>query len=665
MFWLLDDSLFGPDGPHGGYIPFVETPCEDQIGETIKWITVLSIAPIACPLVPWLCCPLEIGNTSITISADQDCEEIGAIYGSTIFWTMQAVSILGLVLSFASLLTCGAGEAGFDVPQVAPVVLAMDISDAVAGQIDLNEVLEVGPLRFVTDKVVRILHEGYKKEVANELAQAEAEGGGTAGGSGGREAQGRTANDTVQEVHRRAKRQVINVPIPTLQGHVPGRDDPPSDACDRDEVLLSDGDCHELLKQGPCEEDEIVLMDRATRQGYCGARLCSPDRVFVFGDQQCHDPNEPGICPPGRRLFTTGFGTPVCGCPDGTYEEDDDLDDDVCEPVLARLSGCPAGEVFWFTSFRRPPECVPDPCKGLNLKRGPSDLPFAPSLHDGKCYQIGSRPPFCQSDELYSLSFELLRGVCSTLDDAGYQLLDADTLDFLASVYGSPLPRDAPSKDPKDSRAKPSSSSSSSRRRPSSSSSRKGVKAKITPAGTTLLVRPAIGSSVMKAAANVSFPPPFIMGQSVVANHHDDADDDALEDAHAMVALLPTHMNAFSPPLIAVNGSVSVLGFLSNLVPGAPPLHHRGRRSPQPFASPGNVFEPGLSACRAGARRDGNAKCRDTVLPSRYPPSRPRRTAPPVPARPSCPPGSFWNLDRSCSSSSQGIANAISNIGLG
>lgn len=155
--------------------------------------------------------------------------------------------------------------------------------------------------------------------------------------------------------------------------------------------------------------------------------------------------------------------------------------------------------------------------------------------------------------------------MCSTLDDAGYQLLDADTLDFLASVYGSPLPRDAPSKDPKDSRAKPSSSSSSSRRRPSSSSSssRKGVKAKITPAGTTLLVRPAIGSSVMKAAANVSFPPPFIMGQSVVANHHDDADDDALEDAHAMVALLPTHMNAFSPPLIAVNGSVSVLGFLS------------------------------------------------------------------------------------------------------
>lgn len=107
--------------------------------------------------------------------------------------------------------------------QAVPVVLAMDITDAVAGQIDLDEVLEIGPLQFVTDKVVQILHEGYKKEVANELAQFEAEGGKVAGRSGGREAVGRSANDTAQEVHRRAKRQVIDVPIPTLQGHVPGR----------------------------------------------------------------------------------------------------------------------------------------------------------------------------------------------------------------------------------------------------------------------------------------------------------------------------------------------------------------------------------------------------------------------------------------------------------
>lgn len=38
----------------------------------------------------------------------------------------------------------------------------------------------------------------------------------------------------------------------------------------------------------------------------------------------------------------------------------------------------------------------------------------------------------------------------------------------------------------------------------------------------------------------------------------------------------------------------------------------RGRRSALPHATPGNVIEPLLAACRAGAQRDVNAKCRDT-----------------------------------------------------
>lgn len=43
-------------------------------------------------------------------------------------------------------------------------------------------------------------------------------------------------------------------------------------------------------------------------------------------------------------LFTSSFGTPVCGCPDGTYEEDDDPDEDVCEPVLGG-NPCNKGQV--------------------------------------------------------------------------------------------------------------------------------------------------------------------------------------------------------------------------------------------------------------------------------------------------------------------------------
>lgn len=47
----------------------------------------------------------------------------------------------------------------------------------------------------------------------------------------------------------------------------------------------------------------------------------------------------------GRQLYQTSFGTPVCQCPTGTYEGDDDLDDDVCEPLLGQTLLCPQGQV--------------------------------------------------------------------------------------------------------------------------------------------------------------------------------------------------------------------------------------------------------------------------------------------------------------------------------
>lgn len=58
----------------------------------------------------------------------------------------------------------------------------------------------------------------------------------------------------------------------------------------------------------------------------------------------------------GRKLFTSGFGTPVCGCEDGYYEhernvyEDDDHDDDdeedVCQPLLTEIPHCDPGKVL-------------------------------------------------------------------------------------------------------------------------------------------------------------------------------------------------------------------------------------------------------------------------------------------------------------------------------
>lgn len=49
----------------------------------------------------------------------------------------------------------------------------------------------------------------------------------------------------------------------------------------------------------------------------------------------------------GRELYYSAYGTAVCMCPDGTIEGDDDLDDDVCEPILGKSLQCPPGQVFW------------------------------------------------------------------------------------------------------------------------------------------------------------------------------------------------------------------------------------------------------------------------------------------------------------------------------
>ncbi|XP_047488200.1 collagen alpha-1(III) chain-like [Penaeus chinensis] len=242
----------------------------------------------------------------------------------------------------------------------------------------------------------------------------------------------------------RGKRQapvgVLNPPIPTSVGHYLGGDKP-VDNCPRDEVTLPDGRCYPLLTQGPCAITEYVLLNPATNKGYCAPRLCAPDRIFIFSDQLCHDPRSTSLCPPGRQLYQTSFGTPVCQCPDGTYEGDDDLDDDVCEPLLGQTLLCQPGQVFWFRDFSQPPECLPDPCGGDNLNRGPNDLPFVPAA-DGKCYQLGSNPSVCPAQTWYSIALERLQGVCATLQDAGYEVFDAATLAALTELYGPFIPRD-------------------------------------------------------------------------------------------------------------------------------------------------------------------------------------------------------------------------------
>lgn len=230
----------------------------------------------------------------------------------------------------------------------------------------------------------------------------------------------------------------LNVPIPTNIA-IFGGSSQPIDNCPRDEVTMEDGSCQQLLTQGNCGDDEYVLLNPENDRGYCAPRLCPPDRVFIFSTQLCHDPQDPGICPPGRELYISSYGTPVCSCPDGTYEGDDDLDDDVCEPILGQILNCPPNQVFWFRDLNAGPMCVPDPCDGLNLNRGPNDLPFLPSLMNGKCFQMGSSSGVCPPDTWYGLSLDTLKGVCATLEEFGYNVFNSSTLNGLLTNLGSPI----------------------------------------------------------------------------------------------------------------------------------------------------------------------------------------------------------------------------------
>lgn len=49
--------------------------------------------------------------------------------------------------------------------------------------------------------------------------------------------------------------------------------------------------------------------------------------------------------------------------------------------------------------------------------------------------------PHCPEDTFYSLSFTKLEGICTSLEDSGFTVLDDDVLEMFHSIYGSRLPR--------------------------------------------------------------------------------------------------------------------------------------------------------------------------------------------------------------------------------
>ncbi|XP_018020738.2 uncharacterized protein LOC108677099 [Hyalella azteca] len=846
--------------PLGGYIPFINIPCERDIGESIKWVVVLSLLPLNCQLVPWLCCPLPIEpkDSDFTISTDITCDDPRAPVGAMIHWGMVIVSIVGLILALFQVTECALVLTGVLNREI-PTTIILEITEPAGepdpfttwfdnlqtsvtafqqnyliypsnyngnktltltiprDQLSFSNVLSLladPSILFPQGKagdeqrnqIVQLMrnaslpldHRLKDTEAGQNLSSQEIDAlirkilpepeyvddyeyvdefrAARALGSKP-DIDVRNSSALLQRVRRQA---VLDVPIPILRSFYAGTDAVRIDGCSRNEVRISedddnddgdktgnqddDDDCYEVLSRGPCDKTEIVLVNPTTKKGFCGERLCSPDRVFLFNDQKCHDPHEIGLCPSGRQLFSSGFGTPVCGCEDGFYELEVDDDDEECHPLLTEIPRCPPGKVFWFSSFGRPPHCLPDPCDGLNLNRRHSELPFAPALADGKCYQIGSQPDICRSDQYFSLNLPLLKGVCETLEGAGYVTLNSEYAELFRKTYGPPLSKDSPVT-PLPIHHKHHKSTWRTNQAP-----RPAIGAPVVPpvGGFDRGRRPlSIGQPVVSLWSSGQWPqgwalkpthvnshsPPYISvngnvtinvfsgatvhvdqdqakvlhfphsksggvathqrlikvpddktlpssklsreeaevlqvpessshgqkadhfsdgqqsrGKSLDASPHSEILHDQLP-AFSAVPVFPPALPSSSPPSFSTS-SLSPPSFSTSSLPSAsfstsslsPPsfstsslssasfsspssspsvrrglLIKRDKRSPLPHASPSNVFESALTVCKAGAARDINQKCRDTILPSREAHSRPRRTTQPVSASPDCP----------------------------
>lgn len=89
-----------------------------------------------------------------------------------------------------------------------------------------------------------------------------------------------------------------------------GGDQAPTDACPRAEVLVDD-ECHQVMSQGPCEDDEVVLIDPATRRVSAeGANMSFPPPqcylILLATLILCYIYQKPFLAP----LSTTGFLLP-------------------------------------------------------------------------------------------------------------------------------------------------------------------------------------------------------------------------------------------------------------------------------------------------------------------------------------------------------------------
>ncbi|XP_066940413.1 uncharacterized protein [Macrobrachium rosenbergii] len=508
----------------------------------------------------------------------------------------------------------------------------------------------------------------------------------------------------------RSERQVAagdaatNVTVPVSLPFYDGIDAPPLDDCPRDEVKLANGRCYQLLTQGPCLLTHYTVLDPITKKAYCGPRLCSPDRIFVFSKQLCYDPRDPEICPNGLQLFQTSYGTPVCQCPDGTYEvEDDDQDESSCESLLTSSASCLPGQVLWFRNFSSPRECVADPCGGRNLMRAPGEHFLVPSAVDGQCYPLGQGAGACPEGTWFTLDLNTLKGICSRLEDAGYLVLNDELLSALMQFYGPTIP-----KSPENNTAVEMNGMII-QHHPMTVLQTVSLDTDSSPGNirAQILERSTLGPLIN--AQQPTFHKMITRGRGT---HRDPLRRTAVIEIFPRTRIelskgdlvTQSSVRGSMPGIFSIKTSLDIgLPIARRFVPtdvhfadavtqlliGMAPSrkkrgsagrrefrdrkHRRNPRTPLAHFAPGNLFDTRLVSCRPGSERDINAKCRDTILPSRSLSRKPLGAsvmneasvaASPVTPKPSCSEGQIYNIQRLCVNASAAV-NSINAYEIG
>ena len=167
------------------------------------------------------------------------------------------------------------------------------------------------------------------------------------------------------------------------------------------------GECHELLTQGPCQDNQWLALRRRMKvrnkfmiEVACQDRPCpcldeDPLMCEVLVPHnttlrsQCHPScqvslaaAQNGICRPGEQLYNTPFGEGICDCRPGHMR----LRDGQCQPINGFRNGpripnpCPEGHQLEFDPIRDDLVCVRNIClDGYIL------------LKDGRCHKPDTR----------------------------------------------------------------------------------------------------------------------------------------------------------------------------------------------------------------------------------------------------------------------------------